>query len=118
MGQQIIKQPNGLYCIFNSIAGGITYTDLTPRQILEVWVGEYRDRATVKLMALLEKIDAGQPAYHQFTMSFDAALARTAEQFGEQEKQEILDGLESEREAQMRLRVAPKLELPEEDEDE
>ena len=37
MGQQIIKQPNGKYCLFSSVVDNVTYYDMTKEEILEVW---------------------------------------------------------------------------------
>ena len=42
MGQQIVKQPNGLYAIFSSVVDGFVAYDLDRTDVLEYWVREYR----------------------------------------------------------------------------
>ena len=42
MGRQIIKQPNGKYCVFSSICDNIIYYDMTPGEIIEAYVEEDR----------------------------------------------------------------------------
>lgn len=95
MGQQIIKQPNGLYCIYNTIASGITYTDMTPADILKVWLEEAQQNLTLKLKGLVKKLEAGTAAYHQFTMTWEEALVNTAEAYGDEERDSIVKSLES-----------------------
>ena len=113
MGQQVIKQPNGLYCIYNSISSGITYYDLTSEEILKIWVQEERDRLAWNLLKLLHQIDEGKPAYHQFTKTFEKALGNTAEEYGEKERQEILEDMMSIKDATKKLAGAKRVTLPE-----
>ncbi len=103
MGQQIIKQPNGLYCIFNSICDGVTCYDLTAQEILDVWVQEARERLTWDLLKLLHSVDAGKPAYYQFSMSFEEALATTADTHGEKERRELVADMMSVEDATRKL---------------
>jgi hypothetical protein len=112
MGQQIIKQPNGLYCIFNSVCDGVTYFDLTQEEILEVWVQEYRERTAFDLLKTLGLIDAGKPAYYQFTRSFEEALDTTEETFGAKEREVLLADMMSPEAAAKKLAEAKPVELP------
>ncbi|KKL68543.1 hypothetical protein LCGC14_2123910 [marine sediment metagenome] len=78
MGQQIIKQPNGKYALWSSVVDDFTLIDATRDQIIEEFV-ERAEREIVRLRVnvakTLDKIDAAEPAYMQFTLSFDEAVA-------------------------------------------
>lgn len=103
MGQQIIKQPNGLYCIYNSGCGAITYYDLTAQEILDVRVQEERDRLAWDLLKTLALVDAGKAAYYQFSKTFDEALEYTEDSFGKKEREELLADMMSVEDATKKL---------------
>ena len=105
MGQQVIKQPNGLYAVWSSMADAIVFYDATPNEILEYWLEEERERLKWKLSDLIAKLDQGIPAYHQFTKSWEKALELTEDAHGETERKEIEEDLCSPEEAAKRLQV-------------
>jgi hypothetical protein len=75
MGNQIIKQPDGLYAVFSSIVDGFVMYNCTPQEIVNEWVKEERIRLTESVKRIIEALDAGEKPYHQFTMSWAEALA-------------------------------------------
>lgn len=109
MGQQVIKQPNGLYCIYNSISSGITYYDMTPEEIVEVWAEEARGEIVFNLKRILGKIEAGKPAYYQFTMSFEQALIEMERAYGEEARNVVIADMMLPEEAAEKLAKAEPL---------
>lgn len=72
MGQQIIKQPDGKFCVFSSISDSIIVLDLTREELVK-WYGENaRLEAEAEAEVMLDKVEAGN-AYYQFTKTFEEA---------------------------------------------
>ncbi len=69
--QQIIKQSNGKYCLYNSIVGDVALWDATPNDILDEWVNSYRIEMTQKIKGIIESLDDNGKPYYQFTVSFE-----------------------------------------------
>lgn len=76
---QIIKQPNGKYCLFSGIVDDITDVNLDKAEIIEVLVEAERRRIATSVEYILEKIESGKPAYYQFTMTYEDALETVKE---------------------------------------
>lgn len=79
MGQQIVKQPDGLYAIFSSVVDDFIVIDATPQQLIDYWVGCERERLTKKVKETCAALDRGEKPYWQFTMTWDEANAFIAE---------------------------------------
>lgn len=79
MGNQIIKQPNGRYAVFNSVVDTFTVYDATIEELIEDAANEYRESITEGYRKIAQQLDNGGKPYHQFTMTFDEAVkwART-----------------------------------------
>jgi len=75
MAQQIIKQPNGRYCIFSSIADNITHYNLNKEHIVEILVKEERCRIEKYVGDVIDKIEkkGGNPHSH-FSLSYEEML--------------------------------------------
>lgn len=89
MGRQIIKQPNGKYCIFSSVVDNVTHYDMTVDEIIEEWANEAKNDITEKVKGIVSKIDNGEKPYYQFTHSYEEMLILIKEIHGEKEGQEI-----------------------------
>ena len=76
MGQQIIRQPNGLYCMFSSIVDNVTVFDATIDELVEDAVAAYREDLKKRFAGIAHQLDRGEKPYHQFTMSFDEMVKR------------------------------------------
>lgn len=83
MGQQIIKQPNGLYCVYSSIVDDFVITDASPEEIIGHWSEIERDKITAKVKDIVSEINAGGKPYHQFTMTFEEAVEQAKDVHGE-----------------------------------
>lgn len=89
MGQQIIKQPNGKYCLFSSIVDNITCYDMTPEEIVDFWTEQSREDFERKVKEIIGKLESGEKPYHQFTLSFDECIETIREIHGESESDSV-----------------------------
>lgn len=83
MGHQIIKQPNGLYCVYSSIVDDFIITDARPDEIIEYEVQIFREDITRKINDIVSELNAGGKPYRQFTMTFEEAVAQAKDVHGE-----------------------------------
>ena len=73
MGRQIIKQPDNKYCIWSSVVDHFIAIDYTRQDIIDFFKEEQGKYIVDVIEDKLDKIDKGQKAYHQFTMTYDEA---------------------------------------------
>jgi hypothetical protein len=85
MGRQIIKQPNGKYCIFSSIVDNITHYDMSVDDIIEEWVNEAKEDIKKRVKDTVSKLEAGEQPYFQFTKSYEEMLSTIKEIHGKEE---------------------------------
>ncbi len=81
MGVQIIKQPNGKYALFSSICDGITHYNMSPRDIIEQWVADYRTKITKNVISTCNKLEQNIPPYYQLTLTWEEAIEIHTRQF-------------------------------------
>lgn len=76
MGQQIIKQPNGLFAMFSSSTDTIVAWDATAEEIVEWFADQAAEDARRRVRVLLSDVGRGEArrAYHQFAMTWEQAL--------------------------------------------
>lgn len=74
MGRQIIKQPNGKYCIFSTVVDSVTDCNMTVEEIIEKWVDELKKDVSEKVYGIISSIEKNEKPYHQFTMSYDEMI--------------------------------------------
>lgn len=74
MSYQIIKQPDGKFCIFSSIGDEIIAFDANKEELVEFLVHEKRERIETEVYDILECLDRGIPPYRQFTLTYDEAI--------------------------------------------
>lgn len=89
MGRQIIKQPNGKYCIFSSIVDNVTHYDMSPEEIIETWANEAKQDIETKVKNIITELENDERPYHQFTMSFDDMLETIQDVHGDSELEEV-----------------------------
>ena len=94
MGRQIIKQPNGLYCIYSTVVDNIIYYDITREEWIELRAQEEKERVTENINELCDKIEKGERAYYQFTKSYEEILLRIKVVHGEKEMTDTMDAIE------------------------
>jgi hypothetical protein len=85
MGQQIIKQPDGQFAVFDTGSDTIIVWDGTRDEIVR-WFVDRAVAATTRLTNdLLDHVDAGntRKAYAQFAMTWDEALVTDKQRGGD-----------------------------------
>lgn len=95
MGRQIIKQPNGKYCIFSSIVDNVTHYDMSVEDIIEDWANEAKNKIVEDVKNIVSKLENGEQPYYQFTKSYDKMLDLIKEIHGKKEMDEIKSLLEN-----------------------
>lgn len=88
MGRQIIKQPNGKYCVFSSVVDSITDYDMSVEDIIKDWSKSWGD-VSEKVNEIIAKLERGEKPYYQFTLTFDEMLVVVEETYGKDESDEI-----------------------------
>lgn len=85
MGQQVIKQPDGKLCVFDSVTDTIIVWDGTRDEIVRWFVDRAVARATREATEVLDHVEAGtqRQVYYQFAMTWDEALAKDRERGGD-----------------------------------
>jgi len=95
MGQQIIKQPNGKYCLFSSIVDNITDYNMSKNDIIEKWTNEAKEKNTKSVNNIIGKIKSGKLPYHQSTLDYYGMLDTIRDIHGEEEVSDIKDLIET-----------------------
>lgn len=95
MGRQIIKQPNGKYCVYSSIVDNVTIYNATPNDIIEEWATEARIDIERKVTEIIAQLEKGDSPYNQFTQSFDEMLNTIKETHGKSELRKLQKLIES-----------------------
>lgn len=74
MSHQIIKQPDGLYCVWSTVVDNFVQVDATIAEI----IAQRIERETVAIVesvkAVVTELNKGGKPYAQFTMSYEEAV--------------------------------------------
>lgn len=89
MGRQIIKQPNGKYCVFSSIVDNIIMYDATEQDIIDWRIREEAERVTKDIKQIISDINAGEKAYGIFTKSYSQMLDTIEDIHGKEEAEKV-----------------------------
>ena len=75
MGQQIIRQPDGLLAVFSSITDSFIVVDATPDELVEWRAEAAAEKAREQTRRELEHVLAGNPrkVYFQFAKTWEEA---------------------------------------------
>jgi hypothetical protein len=94
MGRQIIKQPNGKFCIFSSIVDSVIFYHMEEQDIINEWVEESRKEIEKKVKEIIADLNEGKKPYYQFTKTYDEMLQTIKEIHGTKEVKEIRKAIE------------------------
>ena len=89
MGTQIIKQPNGKYCLFSSVVDNITYCHMDEKDIVDIFVDDFRKEIEEKIKKIILGLENGEKPYYQFTMSYQQMLQKIKTYHGNEEVEEV-----------------------------
>lgn len=79
MSEQIIKQPNDLYCVWSTIVDDITGYNMTRDELVEDRVQGTRTLIEADIDRKLEQLERGENPYFQFTMTYEEVFEQVAE---------------------------------------
>ncbi len=96
MGQQIIKQPNGKYCLFSSIVDNVIAFDCTAQDIIDMRIKEESERIKAKVSGIVEALERGEKPYHQYTMSYSEMINFIQSMHGKKVREETQSAIETE----------------------
>ena len=71
MARQIIKQPNGKYCLFSSVIDNVIIYDATKEEIIDFLIEEQKDEITMNVNRQIEKLEKGSLPYSPFRLSYE-----------------------------------------------
>lgn len=82
MGHQIIKQLNGLFCVYSTIVDDVVMYDATPTEIIEYRINEAKERIFKEVNEIIESLESGKKPYYADTMDYDEMCQSIKEQHG------------------------------------
>jgi len=89
MGRQIIKQPNGKYCVFSSIVDNVISYDMTEEEIINEFVAEAREDMEKRVKDIIAQLNNNEKPYYQFTYSYEKMLKTIENIHGKEEADKI-----------------------------
>lgn len=92
MGHQYIKQPNGKFAIWSSITTDFVAFDCTADEVVQMEIEDAISEVKTRVKEKLDKVERGEPAYHQFTMSWQEAVKRRDDLHGKEGREFDDDG--------------------------
>jgi hypothetical protein len=95
MGMQIIKTPNGKYCLYSSIVENVTHYNLEQKDIIKILVKEITEQITKEVDRVILELSEGKKPYYQFTLSFEEMLKMIKILHGKEEMKKIKSEIES-----------------------
>lgn len=90
MGWQVIKQPNGKYCIWSSVVDNIVYYNGTREETINAFIKAEAETIQKRVEKIIDSIDSGGQPYHQFSKTFDDAIEAIKEYHGDDEAKKII----------------------------
>jgi hypothetical protein len=82
MARQIIKQPNGLYCVWSTIVDDLVLIDATPQDIINELVQKSSKEHTEFVNSTVDALERGEKPYYHYTMTFDEAVKEIRKRHG------------------------------------
>jgi hypothetical protein len=89
MGRQIVKQPNGRFCVFSSVCDNVIYYDCTKEDIKDYYLEESKKEIDKQVDETIESLELDGKPYYQFTKSFPDMLKIIKEVHGKKEQDKI-----------------------------
>ena len=73
MGRQIIKQPNGLLCLWSSVVDSFILEDVSKEELIDFLTEEAKENITRDVEKVLKQVNEGKNPYYQFTLTYEEA---------------------------------------------
>lgn len=94
MGRQIIKQPNGKYCVFSSVVDNIIMYDATEKDIVKFLAKESIERIKEDVKNTIGALNNCEKPYGQFTMNYKEMLNFISDVHGKKEEVKVKNLIE------------------------
>jgi hypothetical protein len=94
MARQIIKQPNGKFCIFSSVCDNVTYYDMEEQEIIDVWARESKKDIEEQVKKIISDLNKGDKPYRYETMTYEEMLEKVKNIHGEEASETIKKEIE------------------------
>lgn len=108
MGQQIIKQPNGLYAVWSTIVDDFVLYDCTPEDIIQDRMSSYERTTREDVQRIIGQLKRREKPYYQFTETWASCLSYLRKYHPDSDTFEHIERLDSKEEAKRRLKEAKK----------
>ena len=95
MARQIIKQPNGKFCIFSSVCDNVTYYDMEEQEIIDLWAEESKKDIEKDVKKIISDLNNGGKPYRCHTMTYEGMLEEVKDIHGKREFEKIKKYIES-----------------------
>ena len=89
MGRQIIKQPNGRFCVFSSIVDNVIWYDMEQKDIVEYMVKEFEEDKTIEVKGIIDQLNIDEKPYLIFTKSYDEMISTIKDVHGKKEAEKV-----------------------------
>lgn len=83
MARQIIKQPNGLFCVWSSVVDDFIMMNATPQDIIDCWVLEEKEEIENRVKDVTDQISKGENPYHGHVKTFSERVDWVKVQHGQ-----------------------------------
>lgn len=83
MGQQVIKQPDGLFALFDTRVDHVTVWDATRDEMIDHLADEACQRTRLAIRKLVDEVAEGVAQYRGRALTWDQAVARDADHDGD-----------------------------------
>ena len=77
MGNQIIKQPNGKYCLWTTYSSDFVLIDVTPEEIMDYEIEVSSKEIKAHIGRIIKSLEQSEKPYYQFTKSFEEVVKIT-----------------------------------------
>lgn len=94
MERQIIKQPNGKFCIFSSIVDNVTWYHMAEQDIINAWVEESKKDIEEQVKKIISDLNEGKKPYYQGTMNYEEMIETIKDIHGSKEVKKIRKHIE------------------------
>ncbi len=82
MGHQIIKQPDGNYCVFSTVVDNVIIVNATRQELMDYYGERARKEASRSTWKTVQDIEEGKKPYGQFTKTYDEMVETIKELHG------------------------------------
>jgi thymidylate kinase len=79
MGRQIIRQPDGNYCVYSGDIDSFVMVNADQALLLKLLGEEARQRTIESTKDILRRIEKGENSHRPFTMTYEEAAAKDKE---------------------------------------